>query len=173
MNPLPALALLFLAGCATGPWERPQTIAEGLADCAATKHSPIVHLGADPTKTTIRRSKWRHDATFDRDEEFLASSMHVWTVNAKLPRFHGYFHRGLRLAGERFNNFSGTFRDEEHQLLWTVLDRDFPGIQDGKETRRDRRWAKERWSRPEYQVRMNEIEWKAKQEQGWCGRNGK
>jgi len=169
MSPLAPVALLLsLAACGGVQSERPQTIAEAQEHCAATAHSPLVQLGIDPTRTTIRARTWITRTGIHRMGEFDAITMRVWSIDHREPLYHEYLHRGLRLAGERWSTFGGTFRDEEHQLIYYTLDRDFPGLQAHRVAPQRRQWAKDRWTRPEYQARLAEIEKRARAIGGWC-----
>jgi len=169
MKTLALLLLLLLTACAAPHSERPQTIAEAAAHCREAAHSPLVRLGIDPARTVIRSRRWKSEGGTTMGE-FRDPSMRVWSIDHKEALFHEYIHRGLRYAGERWTNFSGTFRDEEHQLIYYMLDRDFPGLQPHRIPLQWRKWAKDRWTRPDYAARLADIEARAKAIRGWCNR---
>jgi len=160
--------LLSLTACGVPQSERPQTIAEAKEHCKATAHSPLVNLGIDPARTTIRSRTWITRSGDHRMGEFYGRTMEVWSIDHLEPLYHEYIHRGLRVAGERWSTFGGTFRDEEHSLIYYLLDRDFPGLQAHRIPPQRRRWAKARWERPEYAARLVDIESRARAIGGWC-----
>jgi hypothetical protein len=173
MTRTPALLVaLTLAGC-TLPQPRQQSIAEATAHCEATRNSPVVHLGIDPTRTIIMPHRWSYAGKSRYGDTHLAT-LEIRVVDHLEPTFHEYIHRGLRLAGYRFpSNMGGMFRDEEHQLVYHTLDRDFPGLQDNRIPKQRRQWASERWTQGEYVARLDEIESMARSTPGWCdGRKG-
>jgi len=150
--------------------ERRMTTEEAVVHCKATAHSPLVYRGIDPNYIKIMPHTWTWEGKRKMGEYFSRSTM-IWTINHKEPLYHESIHRGLALVGEDFNNHSGTFRDEEHQLIYHVLDRDFPGLQAHRIAPQKRRWAKERWTRPEYQARLSAVEQRAREADSWCKRN--
>jgi hypothetical protein len=163
-----ALALcLLIAGCATVE-PRLQTVEEARQHCAETAHSPLVSLGIDPERTTIVAHGWRHDAMTYRLGEFNGRTKMVKVVDHPEPIRHEMIHRSLDALGERVNTF-GMFRDDEHGLIYYVMDRDFPGLQEGRIPARKRSDAKARWTSPEYAARLASIETKARETKGWCG----
>jgi len=163
------LPLLLLGACATVE-PRLQTTAEAIEHCKATAHSPLVNLGIDPERTTIRHRGWSYNGRL-RLGEFSAMSMRVWTVDHPEPMYHEFLHRGLRLIGERFSNPGGMFRDEEHPLIYHLLDRDFPGLQDHRIHKELRRRGTARWTSPGYAERLRDFEARARAADSWCRRN--
>ena len=159
---------LLIAGCVSVE-PRLQTTEEARQHCAEAAHSPLVSLGIDPERTTIAARRWKMDAKTDSYGEYRDLGDKVKAVNKREVLFHEYMHRGLSRAGERLNTFNGMFRDDEHGLIYYVLDRDFPGLQEGRIPARKRSDAKARWTSPEYAVRLSAIETKARETKGWCG----
>jgi hypothetical protein len=159
---------LLIAGCATVE-PRLQTVEEARQHCAEAAHSPLVSLGIDPARTTIVAHGWRHDEKTYRLGEFSSRTKMVKVVNHPEPIRHEAIHRGLDMLGESFATFNGMFRDDEHGLIYYVMDRDFPGLQEGRIPARKRSDAKARWTSPEYASRLSAIETKARETKGWCG----
>jgi len=173
-RPLAIALALLLTGCVMPIGnnmlgQRQMTVAEAKAHCKATAHSPLVNLGIDPNYITVMPHSWTW-AGRRKLGEYFGRSTRIWTVEHDEPLYHEAIHRGLALAGADFNNHSGTFRDEEHQLVYHVMDRDFPGLQAHRIAPQKRRWAKARWTRPEYAARLEAIEKRAATVSSWCGR---
>lgn len=165
-----AILCLLLAGCANSEPARPMTDSVAREVCAETAGAPLVRAGIDPAYITIMSRTWLTQGErgpVRRMGEYAYRTKRIWTIDHREPLYHELIHRALHVTGANLRPMVG-FRDEEHTLIYAYLDQHFPGLQAGRIPATKRRWAAERWSRPEYQARLAELERAAVAYGGWC-----
>lgn len=165
-----AILCLLLAGCASPEPPRPMTDSVAREVCDATANAPLVRAGIDQAYITFMPHTWltqTERGLVRRMGEYSYSSRRIWTIDHREPLYHELIHRALHVTGADMRTMPG-FRDEEHSLIYFYLDQKFPGLQAGRISATKRRWAAERWSRPEYQARLAELERAAIAYGGWC-----
>lgn len=170
-NYIISAAFLALAACAAPQTLRQMGEAEARQHCERVKHSPLVMAGLDPTFITLASRHWTRDGA-RRIGDYSARSTNVQSIDHPEPLYHELIHRGLDMVGERFWSPAGFGSGDtlEHSLIYYVLDRDFPGLQEGRIHATKRRWARERWEQPEWRAKLAAIEAKARAVATWCGR---